>query len=98
MTLLAGPRTGRALASKHLRVRVRCTRSCTISAKLALGKVVYATGTASLRRAGTVTVTLKVAAKRRRALARLRRKSMKITVTRTEAGKRLVGTTTLKLR
>ena len=98
MTLLAAPRTGRALASKHLRVRVRCTRACTISAKLALGKVVYASGTATLRRAGTATVTLKVAAKRRRALARLRRKSLKVTVTRTEAGKRLVGTTTLRLR
>ena len=89
MTLLAAPKTGKALAAKGLRIRVRCTRGCLISAKLMLGKVIYATGSAKLRRAGMATVALKVAPKRRRALGRLKRKALKVTVTRTEAGKKL---------
>ena len=91
MTLVAAPKTGKRRREGAARPRA-LHRACSISAKLVLGKVVYATGSAKLRRAGTATVTLKVAAKRRRALRRVKRKSLKVSVMRTEAGKKLAGT------
>ena len=98
VTLSGAPKTGRALASRGLRLRMPCTRACAISARIMLGRKVLASGRTKRSSAGTASLTLRVPGRQRRSVARLRRKTLTVAVTRTQNGTRVTGSASLRLR
>ncbi|MBB4663323.1 PD40 domain-containing protein [Conexibacter arvalis] len=97
---LAGrPATKRALARRGVAVKLTCAKRCTASATLRLRGRALGSASARLTKAGTRSLTVKVAAKRRASLLAARRPHVQVKVTVTPAGgKPVVTTLSLRLR
>jgi hypothetical protein len=87
-----------ALLHHGLALHVTCTRACTLTSTLWLGKTALGSAHKRLTRAGRATLTLTISRKLRKRLSRLRRATLKVTVHVSGSGTSRTVTRTFTVR
>lgn len=99
-TLAAKPATKQALASRGVALKISCAKACKVSASIRLGTRRLGAGSARLKRAGTRTLTVKVAKAQRARLLKARKPRVRVQVAIAPlgGGKTVTKTISLPLR